>query len=161
MSATLKKITRIDRQLSLWLAASFAVCLSFVVLPASGQISVIAHDSVPVDSLNKKELLQLFSGDRDYWDDDLPVVIMDLSVNGAIRDSFYSFLGKTSSRMRSIWLKRKLTGEGDLPLSIDSEEELLLKVASTQGAIGFVSADIAKNTAEIKILISDIPFVQE
>ena len=145
--------------------ALYIVCLffnlAFIVLPAQSQINVIAHGSVPVDTLDKKELLQLFSGTKEYWKDGNPVVIMDLSINGRIRDSFYAFLGKPSSRMRSIWLKRKLTGEGELPQSIDSEEELIEKVASTEGAIGFVSTEIALNQNQVKVLISQIPLIRD
>ena len=138
-----------------------AMSLLVAVSPAHSQVTVIAHQSVPVDSLNKKELLQLFSGTKDQWNDGHPVIIMDLSINGTIRDSFYAYLGKTSSRMRSIWLKRKLTGEGELPQSIGSEQELLELVASTQGAIGFVSADLVLNYDQVKVLISQIPIVKD
>ena len=128
---------------------------------AMGQVSVIAHGSVPVDTLDKKELLQIFNGTQDHWKDGRPVVIMDLSVNGTIRESFYAYLGKTSSRMRSIWLKRKLTGEGELPQSINSEQELIEKVASTQGAIGFISTELTKDLSQVKVLISQIPLIKD
>ena len=101
-------------------------------------------------------MLQLFSGTTEYWPDGVPVMIVDLAARGRVREAFYAYLGKTSSRMRSIWLKRKLTGEGELPESVESEEELIEKVASTPGAIGFVSSRRAQNHPGVKLLIVGI-----
>jgi hypothetical protein len=44
-----------------------------------------------------------------------------------------------------------LSGEGDPPEPIDSEEEMLKKVAATPGAIGFVSQ--SKVSEDVKVLI--------
>ncbi|MCH6560005.1 hypothetical protein IH799_06575 [candidate division KSB1 bacterium] len=54
--------------------------------------------------------------------------------------------------MKSIWLKKMLSGEGDPPLSMRSEDELLEKVASTPGAIGYVNQ--VKVSEEVKILLA-------
>ncbi|MEZ4700237.1 MAG: hypothetical protein R2834_07910 [Rhodothermales bacterium] len=143
-----------------WLALVAAVLLGAVVRPATGQIAVVANKSVPVESLDKHELLRLFAGDIEYWDNGEAVVIVDLSAKGEVRDSFYAYLGKTSSRMRSIWLKRKLTGEGELPRTMDSEEALLDAIASTHGAIGFASLPRVAQHPDVKVLIDSIPVQQ-
>ena len=103
------------------------------------QVAVIANKSVPVDTIKKSELLDFYTGDIKKWHDEQPVVILDLKPRGDTKKAFYKFLGKSPSRMKSIWLKMMLSGEGDPPLSMRSEDELLQKVASTPGAIGFVS----------------------
>ena len=123
---------------------------------ASAQVSVIAHMDVPVDSLSKTALLDFYTGDVQSWGGGIAVVVFDLKARGPVRDAFYDYLGKTSSRMRSIWLKRKLSGEGDPPESFETEEALLQRVVSTPGAIGFVqkstvNGDAVKILAEIKI----------
>ncbi len=123
---------------------------------ASAQVTVIAHMDVPVDSLSKTDLLNFYTGDVQSWRGGIAVVVFDLKARGPVRDAFYEYLGKTSSRMRSIWLKRKLSGEGDPPESFETEEALLQRVVSTPGAIGFVqkstvNGDAVKILAEIKI----------
>lgn len=128
---------------------------------AVGQISVVANKSVPVDTLEQAELYQLFSGGREYWSSEMRVVIVDLAQKGEVRDSFYNFLGKTSSRMRSIWLRRKLTGEGELPISVENEMLLLKTVAETPGAIGFLSEASAESDGDVKVLMRTIPLVDE
>ena len=116
------------------------------------QVAVIAHKSVPVDTIKKSELLDFYTGDIKKWNDEQPVVILDLKPRGDTKKAFYKFLGKSPSRMKSIWLKKMLSGEGDPPLSMRSEAELLKKVASTPGAIGYVSQ--AKVSKEVKILLA-------
>lgn len=123
---------------------------------AAAQVAVIAHQDVPVDSLAKLQLLDYYTGDRLFWESGLEVVVFDLKSRGPVRDAFYDYLGKTSSRMRSIWLKRKLSGEGDPPESFETEAAVLERVASTPGAIGFVqkanvSGDAVKILVEIEI----------
>ena len=103
-----------------------------------------------------RDLLNFYIGDVQSWDDGLAVVVFDLKERGPVRDTFYDYLGKTSSRMRSIWLKRKLSGEGDPPESFETETVVLQRVATTPGAIGFVQkanvrSDDVKILVEIKI----------
>ena len=117
---------------------------------ASAQVAVIAHKSVPADSLTKVQLLDFYTGEALSWKDGLAVVVCDLRLKGGVKDAFYQFLGKSSTRMKSIWLKRKLAGEGDPPESFQTEEELLQHVAATPGAVGFVHT--SKVNGEVKVL---------
>ncbi len=114
------------------------------------QVAVIAHKSVPIDKIKKSKLLDFYTGDIRKWNDGQPVVILDLKPRGDTKKAFYEFLGKRPSRLKSIWLRKMLSGEGDPPLSMKSEDELLKKVASTPGALGFVSQRRA--TGDVKTL---------
>jgi ABC-type phosphate transport system substrate-binding protein len=105
---------------------------------ASAQVAVIAHKSVPVEEISRSELLDFYTGDIKSWSNGMSVVVLDLKPKGEVRDAFYKYLGKTSSRMKSIWMRNMLSGEGDPPESLQSEADVLKKVATTPGAIGFV-----------------------
>ena len=50
-------------------------------------------------------------------------------------------MGKSSSRMKSIWMKKMLAGEGEPPEAISDEKSMLQKVAETPGAVGFISTE--------------------
>lgn len=121
------------------------------VTNSSGQVVVIAHKSVPVDTITKNALLDFYTRDIKKWSDGQPIFVFDLKPQSEVKTAFYNFLGKSSSRMKSIWLKKLLSGEGDPPQSMNSEEEQLKKVAATAGAIGFVSK--AKVRENVKILL--------
>lgn len=117
---------------------------------AAGQVTVIVNPSVPLDSLSKTELLDIFCGEKTFWSDHVPVVVFDLKPVGATRDQFYEMLNISPSRVKSIWLKRMLSGDADPPEYLPGEEEMLRKVAETPGAIGFV--DAAKVDKQVKVV---------
>jgi len=127
------------------------VCLLTWATNSSGQVVVIAHKSVPLDTIKKSALLDLYTCDIKKWSDGQPVIVFDLKSPSEVKTAFYNYLGKSSSRMKSVWLKKLLSGEGEPPEAMNSEEELLGKVAATAGAIGFVSkAYVRKN---VKLLL--------
>lgn len=117
----------------------------------SAQVAVIANKTAPDDTLSRAKLFDFYSGEKKFWSNKVPVVVYDLKPVGETKRAFYKLLGKTPSRMKSIWLKKLLMGESDPPVALISEEEMLKKVAVTPGAIGFVSD--AKLTREVKIII--------
>jgi ABC-type phosphate transport system substrate-binding protein len=116
----------------------------------NAQVAVIAYKSAPINEISSSQLLDFYTGDVRYWSNDDPVVVFDLEPKGEIKKAFYNFLGKSTSRMKSIWMKRMLSGEGNPPEAIKSEEELLKKVAETKGAVGFISYD--KVSEDVKVL---------
>lgn len=115
------------------------------------QVAVIAHKDVPVDSIKHSELLNFYVLDIKAWSNGTPVVVFDLKPKDSVKEDFYDFLGKSTSRMKSIWMKKLLSGEGNPPEALKSEEEMLQKVATTIGAIGFVSKDSIDE--KIKVLL--------
>ena len=126
-------------------------CLISWVGGISAQVAVIAHKSVPIDTVKNSELLNFYTGDVSFWSDGEPIIIFDLKPRSEAKDTFYNFLGMNSSRIKSIWMKRMLSGDADPPESLKTEEDVLKKVTSTPGAIGFVSH--SKVSREVKVLV--------
>ena len=127
------------------------LCILILGVNASAHITIISHKSVPVDSITKSELLDFYTGDIQSWNNGEPVIVFDLKPRGDVKTLFYDYLGKKSSRMKSVWLKKKLSGEWDPPESLETEDDVVKKVASTPGAIGFVNQ--AKVTDDVKVLL--------
>ena len=128
------------------------IIVFFLFKPGFSQVAIIVHPDVPVDSLTKTNLLDLYTGDIRKWENDQPIITYDLKPKLEIRNEFFGLLGKTSSRMKSIWLKKMLAGEGDPPAALDSEITILSKIANTPGAIGFVSKSIVNNSVKQIVL---------
>lgn len=116
----------------------------------SGQVAVIANPSVPVDTITNIEILDFYTRDIRFWENKKPVIVFDLKPKGKVKEVFYEFLGKSTSRMKSIWMKKMLSGEGDPPEAVDSESEMIKKVSSTPGSIGFVRQSLV--TEKVKVL---------
>ncbi len=117
------------------------------------QVAVIAHTDVAVDSISKSQLLDFYSGDIRKWENDLALIVFDLKPKEGVRDVFFQFIGKSSSRMKSIWLKKMLLGEGDPPSVIDNEKSMLETIAKTPGSIGFINNGLVNKTVKVLILI--------
>ena len=121
-----------------------------IVANISGQVAVIANPSVPVDTITNIEILDFYTRDIRFWENKKPVIVFDLKPKGKVKEVFYEFLGKSTSRMKSIWMKKMLSGEGDPPEVVDSENEMINRVLSTPGSIGFVHQSLV--TYKVKVL---------
>ena len=115
-------------------------------------IVVVANLATPDSALDRDAVLDFYTGDIKVWSDGSRVMLLDLDGHKELRDRFFDYLGKSSSRMRSIWLKNMLSGEGQPPAAMKDEDELIRKVASTPGAIGFVTRD--KVSDKVKVLLT-------
>ena len=122
-------------------AMAFMCVVWFWAAGAVAQVVVIVHRDVPADTLSKAQLLDFYSCEIKYWNKDLPVIVIDLKPQTEAKTLFYKFLGMTASRMKSVWLKKMLLGEGEPPGATKTEDEMLEKVATTPGALGFVSRE--------------------
>ncbi len=122
---------------------------------ADVQVAVIAHPAVPLDTLSRSDLIDYYTGERSHWPDETTVVLLDLKPKNDTKRMFYDFLGKRPSRLKSIWMKKMLSGEGDPPEAMKSETEILEKVASTPGALSFVSTTISSKTVKTLLVIPE------
>lgn len=129
---------------------TFLICFSLDGV-AAAQVVVIAHPSVKKDTITRAELLDFYSRDIRLWDDGKPVIVFDLKPKSEVKETFYKYLGKSISRMKSIWMKKMLSGEGDPPEALETEEAVVKKVAATPGSIGFVSQ--SRVTEKVKVLV--------
>ena len=126
------------------------ITLLIIFSISNAQVAVIANKSIKKDKISKSELLDCYTGDMPKWDDGQKVYVFDLKPKTEIKDTFYRYLGKSTSRMKSIWMKRMLSGDGEPPPALESEEDMLKKVEKTKGSIGFISYD--KVNTKIKVL---------
>lgn len=118
-------------------------------------IAVIAHPSVPAVGVSHGDLLALYSREEAFWDDerDLPVRVFNLTGPREVTKAFYEAIGRTTvSRMKTLWLRQKLAGEGEVPESL-AEEEMIRRVQRTPGAVGFVRRSSLRPEPDLKVLL--------
>lgn len=124
--------------------------LLFCAIGAQAQVAVIVNKSVPAASLNGAKLSDLYSLSTKTWDNGTKVVVFDQKTDNDVKSKFYSFVGKSAADMKKVWMRVQLSGEGKAPEALSSDDEVIKKVASTPGAIGYVSAD--KVTGDVKVV---------
>ena len=76
---------------------------------------------------------------------------MVLDNSSDTKSGFYSGIGKDQLSLKKEWMKKQLTGEAKAPEAVGSDEDVIQKVASTKGAIGFVKS--SKVTGDVKVLV--------
>ena len=119
------------------------------------QVVVIAHSTVPLDTLSRSDLIEYYTGERNHWPDKTDVILLDLKPKNATKKAFYDFLGKRPSRLKSIWMKKTLSGEGDPPEALKSESEIPEKVQSTPGALSFVGKPFSSEQIKTLLVIPE------
>lgn len=120
-----------------------------IAAAAQAQVAIIAHPSVPVSTIDAQTVVQIMMLTRTKWGDDEPIRVFTLKKGTATAERFYTQFGLNPLTLNKQWLRVQLTGEGRAP-AVVAEAEIVNRVASTPGAIGFV--DVSHVTGNIKVL---------
>jgi len=120
-----------------------------VVGTTHAQVAVIANKDVPVDQVNAETLESIYLLEQSKWDDGTRIVRFDLDTDGGPRSAFYKYFGQEASDVKKVWLRKKLSGEAQPPETV-SAGQVVDKVSSTSGAIGYVSENAV--TDDVKVI---------
>ena len=116
-----------------------AVLVSIIIIGrADAQIVVIVNKSVPVHTLQSRTVLDIYSLNTKEWPDGSPVIPITLKGSESVPQDFFASLGARLLDMKKLWMRMLLLGEEQVPVVVNSEDDVVAKVASTPGAIGFV-----------------------
>ncbi len=138
MSALFKRVLWIVLTAAVITFNSGAVPMTFA---SSGNIVVIGHPNLPINSISKTDLKNIFTGRKIAWSGDETIVVVILK-KSKTHDRFLSkYVNKTSSQFRSYWIRLVFSGKGVAPISLASEEDMVDYVSNTKGAIGYISSN--------------------
>lgn len=128
----------------------FIVVLAITLLTVSinAQVSVIVNKSVG-ETITSSKVANIYSLTQTKWADGTKIVVFDNTSD--TKEVFYSKIGKDQLNLKKEWMKKQLTGEAKAPESLASDDDVIKKIASTTGAIGFVKS--SKVTNDVKVLI--------
>jgi ABC-type phosphate transport system substrate-binding protein len=119
-------------------------------IEARAQIAVIVNKSTGISTATASNVSDIYTLSTKEWKDGSPIVVFDQKTEGATRTKFYEFITKSPIELKKIWMRIQLSGEGKAPTAVSSDDEMVQKVASTAGAIGFVAA--SKATGDVKVV---------
>lgn len=118
----------------IWL---FLFLAPYVVYP---EVLIISNPDIQVSTLNNNEVKEIFTGKKTQWNGDGKIIIATLYDSEVHRKFLEQFVKKTPSQFKNYWRSKVFTGEGMLPKTFQNEESLIEFVASTRGAVGYISA---------------------
>lgn len=124
----------------------------FIMTPlvSKAQVAIIGNKGIKTGSIDHNTVVNLYT----LMSNELgsqKVKLFFLTTDNETTKKFLASINKTSNDLNKIWLRAKLTGNGAAPELVSSERDLISKVASTPGAVGFIDP---KNTSgEVKVLL--------
>jgi ABC-type phosphate transport system substrate-binding protein len=118
---------------------------------AQAGVKIIAHQSVPVDTLSSQEIYDIFLGYTQTWENGEKIIIL---VPQDFRTSELftkNILQMNSDRFRKHWRKLFFSGKAIPPKSFKDNNKLIQEMRKTKFAVSFITSDI-KNE-EIKFIL--------
>lgn len=116
--------------------------LSFAAVPGASpaSVDVIVSPTLASTKLDRGLLRAVFTMRMRQWPDGSPIRVFVLPDSDPLSDQFYrERLGMYSYVLRRAWDRMVFTGTGLAPTVVRSEREMIERVRSTPGAIGYVS----------------------
>jgi len=109
------------------------------IMPKAYGAEVVSHSSVTTKSLTTSQLRRIFSMRQVRWADNQPIVVFVLSSQNDLHQEFCKLnLQIFPYQLDRIWNKLTFSGLGTAPFIVETEDELIEKIKSTPGAIGYV-----------------------
>ncbi|QKS31474.1 MAG: hypothetical protein HT579_03410 [Candidatus Accumulibacter similis] len=116
-------------------------------------MAVIAHPATPEDSIPRASLRAILGMRLQRWPGETPVKVFVLADEVPEHATFSkSVLQVFPQQLRMAWDRQVFSGQGQYPEVVASPQEMLARVASTPGAIGYVKAsEVTPNVRVLKI----------
>jgi ABC-type phosphate transport system substrate-binding protein len=123
--------------------SAVALFIAPVRAAATAEFRVIVNPQVKGTQIPKGALSSIFLRQAPHWADGSPVLPVDQSLRSPVRRSFSAdILDRGLVEVQMYWAKKMSSGVTPPPVKT-SDAEVVAYVASTPGAIGYVSADAA------------------
>jgi len=102
--------------------------------------SVIVNPSVNVSTIDAQTLSRIYAMQIKNWNDGQPVKVFTFPFNSKFHYLFVTSKMKIQPhQLERLWTRLIFTGTGRTPTVVNSAKEMVQKVKSTPGAIGYVS----------------------
>lgn len=134
----------------LWLLATLALCSSVAVAETvETGIAVIIAPGAVVPKISRDELALIFKRKKRFWEDGQRIQAVNLSASNPLRRAFsMQVFGRGPEELDDYW--RDMYFHGVLPPYVLASEEAVIRfVASTPGAIGYISHCIVDHRVSV------------
>jgi len=119
-------------------------------MPISSAHILIIHPENNTEELSRNKLRSIFAMRTHQWSDGTPLHVFVLVDNASTHISFCKqVLGMFPYQLRRIWDRQVFSGTGTAPIMVNSEQEMLEKVARTKGGIGYVLPENINSSVKV------------
>ncbi|MEM8934744.1 MAG: hypothetical protein AAGE94_26345, partial [Acidobacteriota bacterium] len=118
---------------------------------------LVAHPDVPVRSIDRVDLSAIFLKKVDQWADGTAVTLLEPLRESPTHETFAREVhGRSVRAIGAYWQRMIYAGQATPPEALE-QHELLQRVASTPGAIGYVERDVVLPSGVITLDVEDYP----
>jgi len=113
------------------------------------EILIIVNKETSIESLGLNTLVDIYTNNKTKWDNGEKIHVSMLK-KGPVHDAFSKdMIGMAPKKLVSVWKKVIFTGLGTPPKVVNTEAEMIRYVASTKGAIGYISASVQPENVNV------------
>lgn len=128
------------------LLLSFLLTLSQSYALESSEVEIYVHPSVPDKQYSLADLRSIFAMRKKHWPDGTKITVFVLPDDVPLHRQFTkSKLNMFPHQFRRIWDRLIFSGTGQAPEEVESYDEMLEKIETVPGAIGYLKKQ-SKNT---------------
>ena len=118
---------------------------------ARAEIVVVVNKDNPVSNFSRRELVDLFMGRTQHFDDGSLVLRLDQPPDSKTRSQFYrELVNKSVAEVNAYWAKLLFTGRASPPQVLDSSANVLKAVRENRNAVGYLER--SEVDASVKIV---------
>jgi ABC-type phosphate transport system substrate-binding protein len=151
------------RRAGLWVASLALIAFVAGASPASaqtrGDLAIVVHPDTPVSDLSFTELRQVFLGERQYWNANVPVVLLIRAPTSAERDAVLNVIYQMREpQFKQYWIAKIFRAEMTSPPKVVySNESANQLVSSIPGTIAFMAANDVKPGVKVLRIDGHLP----
>ena len=117
----------------------------------SGAVELVVHRGVAIEELNINVARLLFTMRLQNWPDGMRVRVFVFDREHPVHREFAKqALDLYPRQLQRVWDRNLFSGSGAVPSTVESPEEMLMRVKETPGAIGYLPDGYA--TEAVKVL---------
>ncbi|MEW8506054.1 MAG: hypothetical protein AB2598_05080 [Candidatus Thiodiazotropha sp.] len=125
--------------------------LLFHVSLLHAEIAVVVSADLPIKSLSKQQISNLFLSKTNRLDDGKKAILIE-SRDNRLHDAFYRLISnKTPTQLKSYWTTLIFTGKGKPPRSFSSKQEMIEYMKRHATAITYL--DSSEITSEMRVIL--------
>lgn len=131
-------------------AAILLIGLFGMSAAAAAAVQLVANAELAIDSVSRNEARLLFLMRRPQWPDGQATQVFVLADEHPQHQAFCKqLLGVFPRKLRQAWERQLYSGTGQAPIRVDSEQEMLRRIGSTPGAIGYLPGNMTDDSVKI------------
>ena len=116
----------------------------------NAQIAVIVNKANPISKITPSLLSDIYLLNNTRWSDGTKIVVFECKATEA-RVTLCNFIGKDNMSLRKRWMQVQLSGEGKAPEVLDDASDVIKKVSSNTGGIGYVKLSEVRDN-DVKVI---------